>query len=716
MLDDKNKMNKINLKLNLNHNFLNLLIITFIIIIFTNLIFSQEQEEEKIIIEDNVVTEVFNNGVNSISIDHGSYIKRGDIIEITLIPDSKLNINGREIPIIETIYNKLIIDKNGELIEGTSLQVSDTIHVPTKGRSIFLGSGNTIGIEDNIITIIVNDRLVIGPVVEPEIIRDLSIEEKNTIIEFRGIELGDESQNNKGQGFLDLKTGYLPIFIESGDYFEGTLKYKYIENGDEKGHQAFIDDSAIIDKLTIFNKDKVDINLYFKEKFKGQNVERGMFFDFFKKGITIVGDGSFSLRASEFSNYFTKFSRGNGRNYHLLIQAGKNGELGIIDIQKTNPKEVVTAFVKGEYIIDIGSESLRNGLNENRDPSIYIDSENKIFDIKNSDFRAYPISIVPQKIDDGSYILNDKDNNPQKLIVGEGNKLMIVDSNQKVLVQDFDRLRIEDLLRIDDRKIIYNPRAIGTENVGLENSGLEDEVIRLTINAEIRETRNVFNALAHVRIGDRSIRGSGSGTIIGKDINGNYIILTARHVVDPRKYRQGQKIRFSLFGGAKGIAEVIDTELKRTIIPKGPDLALLKITNIDLALLKITNIEGFNLLGDEDIPSIPIADEGYQVNNGDYALRIGYPGAGSNCRLSECKVFFSSDESIETDSGPIPGESGGGLVTLLHKGSIISSPEDVRLIGTTIRGDTDFTIYKPLHDIHDMLNENNIKMSYLQVK
>lgn len=667
--------------------------------------FIYAQNEEVILVNEEKT--IFKNEMNSFSMSKGKYIVYGDIIEIVPVEGTKIKVNDRE-----TIVDKdarILLNKDGEFISGSFLKVKNPVEVPVFGRSAFIGASDSIKVEQNKVIVEVEG----GIVFEPKILRKLSDKEKDVVFIFQGSEI----KNSQG-GIPVSKSRYHinGLLLKNQDEFYGTLKFRYVENNDNNEMQAFFDDKEVLlDGMSIDNKDGKEIPIFF-DSYQNQDIKRGIFLksasenmnreDFFKKcngdfcqgsssvpvskekipnlksSLRIIDDGSFRTSISKNSDYLRKIkSRG---NYNFVLQAGNNGNPGIIEIKSDlDSLGLSNVYASGEYTIDLGSNSIFTGA---RMPdgkfSIILDDKNRLGESNNNP-KPYPVNIIPVE-NDGSYTLNDN-NKPNKIVVGQNKELIIVPLDKEISIGDYGELELSDLPPAD---------------VSSTSSKISDKIPKVVKNIYGNNIPlNTYSSSASVRIYREGAYLAGSGTIIGKDDKG-YIILTADHVVDVVDSNKGDKIGFVTQNGKNGLSEIIDYDHLN-----------------DVALLRIKEIKGINL-NEKELPFIPLASRDHKLSVGDKALRVGYPGAEKVCHLTECQILFSEDDwHIFTTSDPIPGESGGSLLHLYHEGNLV--PYYVQ-VGVTQTGSpfipgafSAAAGYGSLESIHNLLDKHNIKLEYL---
>jgi serine protease Do len=133
-------------------------------------------------------------------------------------------------------------------------------------------------------------------------------------------------------------------------------------------------------------------------------------------------------------------------------------------------------------------------------------------------------------------------------------------------------------------------------------------------------------ALVSIEAGD----GAGSGVIVSKE----GLVLTAAHVIG----KTGKKMQVRLPNGKRASAITLG----------GSEIS-------DAAMLQI--------LGDEEWPFVPIANKG-ESQIGDWCFGLGHPGGfdkerGVVVRIG--KIIAKKDETMQTDSRLLGGDSGGPL-------------------------------------------------------
>jgi serine protease Do len=149
----------------------------------------------------------------------------------------------------------------------------------------------------------------------------------------------------------------------------------------------------------------------------------------------------------------------------------------------------------------------------------------------------------------------------------------------------------------------------------------------LSIQEHLRELLpDAKKALVSIEAGD----GAGSGVIVSKE----GLVLTAAHVIG----KTGKKMQVRLPNGKRASAITLG----------GSEIS-------DAAMLQI--------LGDEEWPFVPIANKG-ESQIGDWCFGLGHPGGfdkerGVVVRIG--KIIAKKDETMQTDSRLLGGDSGGPL-------------------------------------------------------
>ena len=149
----------------------------------------------------------------------------------------------------------------------------------------------------------------------------------------------------------------------------------------------------------------------------------------------------------------------------------------------------------------------------------------------------------------------------------------------------------------------------------------------LSIQKRLRELLpEAKKALVSIEAGD----GAGSGVIVSKE----GLVLTAAHVIG----KTGKKMQVRLPNGKRASAITLG----------GSEIS-------DAAMLQI--------LGDEEWPFVPIANKG-ESQIGDWCFGLGHPGGfdkerGVVVRIG--KIIAKKDETMQTDSRLLGGDSGGPL-------------------------------------------------------
>lgn len=149
----------------------------------------------------------------------------------------------------------------------------------------------------------------------------------------------------------------------------------------------------------------------------------------------------------------------------------------------------------------------------------------------------------------------------------------------------------------------------------------------LSIQERLRELLpDAKRALVSIEAGD----GAGSGVIVSKE----GLVLTAAHVIG----KTGKKMQVRLPNGKRASA-------------------------ISLGGSEISDAAMLQILGDEEWPFVPIANKG-DSKVGDWCFGLGHPGGfdkerGVVVRIG--KIIAKKDETMQTDSRLLGGDSGGPL-------------------------------------------------------
>ncbi len=149
----------------------------------------------------------------------------------------------------------------------------------------------------------------------------------------------------------------------------------------------------------------------------------------------------------------------------------------------------------------------------------------------------------------------------------------------------------------------------------------------LSIQERLRELLpNAKRALVSIEAGD----GAGSGVIVSKE----GLVLTAAHVIG----KTGKKMQVRLPNGKRASA-------------------------ISLGGSEISDAAMLQILGDEEWPFVPIANKG-DSKVGNWCFGLGHPGGfdkerGVVVRIG--KIIAKKDETMQTDSRLLGGDSGGPL-------------------------------------------------------
>ena len=166
---------------------------------------------------------------------------------------------------------------------------------------------------------------------------------------------------------------------------------------------------------------------------------------------------------------------------------------------------------------------------------------------------------------------------------------------------------------------------------GAEGSASLQVILNELIAEEIRKRQNPLKAVVRIPTG------GGSGTIVGIDKEGYPIVLTAGHLGGATS--PGYQERIQLPDGREFTATVIAGVGN---YPNGDDVSLMRINE------KVS-----------DIPFVPVASEKYQLKTGDIGLRAGCPGC-EDFKFTKTQIG-SLGKTIGVTDYIYGGESGGGL-------------------------------------------------------